>query len=181
MKKYLILFLIALAACGNTSDPTSSNDQTVQQPGAPVPSPAVPPVPAVPPETNLPAPALNSAELTLGGARHTLTHNLGCRQDGLGIRLQVAGVGLPAIILMKPDFSAAGPVLLETNQGWSMMFDENVAGANVNWGTPVGCQGWAIGNDPNFFELQVANCPLQDHPTAPTRNTSVTFRLRCNR
>lgn len=170
MKKYVILFLLALAACGNTGDSQMSAGE----------SPAETPQPWKPPVINLPTPALNSAELILGGVRHTLNQNASCQQGGTGIFLRPAGNPTPAIIILRPNFSANGEVFMETDQGWSMMFDETIAGASVNWGT-LGCRAWAIGNEPGYFELQVADCPLQNHPIAPTRHSTVTFKLRCSK
>jgi len=164
--KKLLFLLSLMVACNNTAQVAPGNEVAPE------------PTPNGPPALNLPVPNANSAEITLGGNRHTLTHHTSCSETG-GIVLY-AGPGLaPGLILGGVSFSANGEVALSSlTANWFTTLDEVVGGVTVNWGT-TGCRGWAIGNEAGFFELQVADCPLQDRPTNPTKFSTVSFRLRC--
>jgi hypothetical protein len=171
MKKIMILMLIALIACGNSADTPPSTDP---QPNPPVAPPIAPP--ATPPQTNLPDPAFNTAELILGGTRYTLIDNFQtCAFDGISLHSPNFNT---QISIVSPDFFANGQVLLESNKGWQISFQGDIGSGDTIWEVADNCQGWAIGNEQNFFELQALNCPLKGVGD-PNKTTIVTFRVRC--
>jgi len=142
---------------------------------------AKPVIPAVL-EENLPQPAINTAEMTIGDTKYTKT--MGVCRGNLGANgndnIMVAGndASLPSFYLHKVDFTATN-VFLSAAATFVFNVDMPTGGGYDPAST---CEAKIIENSATIYDLQVKNCAVDKilGAVTPATNT-ISFRVRCTK
>ncbi len=127
---------------------------------------------------DLPQPALNTAEISLNGVRHTLTETTACRDGVGGITINMPGMQNPFLNIHNISFNVNGEVIIDTMSNpssWNMDLD-----ADRTWGTSAaGCRAIVGENSNAVFELKTIACNIKNQFGPETGKLS--FRLRCTK
>lgn len=164
--KWIGIWAISGALLLNCQNVTEGTDNG---PGTPTP-------PAQEPD-DLPQPALDTVEMSLNGARFTLTNKInGCHPGDIGFAIPG---GTPTLFLHGADLAATGNVLIKSGTpNWHMDIDDNAGGAT--WGTAAaGCNATVVENAGTTFELKAVGCDIKNQFGAQTGKVS--FRVRCTK
>ncbi|EMY71127.1 hypothetical protein [Leptospira vanthielii] len=135
-------------------------------------------------EENLPQPAMNTVEITVGDTKYTKTLGV-CRGD-LNVNgndnIMVPGNDqtLPLFYLHKVDFTATTNVFL-TPQGPTFIFNIDMPGGG-GYDPAVVCETKILENSTTIYDIQVKNCAVDKifGAVTPPTNT-ISFRARCTK
>ncbi len=125
---------------------------------------------------DLPQPALDSANMTLGADAFTLTNKFTCVSGAGGLGFSLTGGGVPTLFVHNIDFAASS---VSVGAGGSQL-DIDVTGGV--YGAASSCAAKIMENSATVYDLQVKDCALNTQFGAPTPATNtVSFRVRCTK
>lgn len=126
---------------------------------------------------DLPAPADETAEISLNGVRHTLVHKYDCKGGTTGIGFAKVAFGEPTLFLHGVDLNATGNITIRSNTNplaWHMDVDD-VGGTWVT--KAAGCSAAVVENTATTFALKAVACPIE----RASGEGTLSFRLRCTK
>lgn len=135
-----------------------------------------------PVKEDLPQPALDTAEISLNGQRHTLTNKLSCANGVAGIGLTSAGGANPTLFLEDVNFATQGNVTLTSPGPWRLHFDP--IGGGFPWEPQAGgCAATIVENSTTVFEMKASDCKIRIPPGGATNPASGvgSLRVRCTK
>lgn len=134
---------------------------------------------AYPTNTDLPQPALNSVNLTIGDVKYT--KNIGTCRGNFGVDDNILqdDVNLPDFSMHKVDFSKTGDVSI-TAAG-NFVLNVGMPGGG-GYDPIISCPVKIMENSNTIYDIQVKDCPVDQiqAPVNPAVNI-LSFRVRCSK